>query len=163
VLVPDEILGDKGGLCRQMLEVHRQTGGSVLALRRVPATELPSKGCATVLAVPELGADVVRIQALAEKPTQPPEGGLAVIGRYILASGVRASLQDLAPGRLGEVQLSEALDARKAYPDGAMYGVIYNGPWHDLGTVEGYLSTVLELASTYSGRRGLSSASPGVG
>lgn len=148
VLVPDEILGDEGGLCRQMLEVHRRTGGSVLALRRVPAAELPSKGCAAVLGAPDLGAGVVRIKALVEKPTQPPEGALAVIGRYVLASGVRASLQDLAPGRLGEVQLSEALDTRRADPDGAMYGVIYNGPWHDLGTVEGYLSTVLELASS---------------
>lgn len=147
VLVPDEILGDEGGLCRQMLEVHRRTGGSVLALRRVPTAELRSKGCATVLAAPDLGAGVVRIEALMEKPVHPPEGSFAIIGRYVLASDVQASLRDLRPGRLGELQLSEALNARKADPDGAMYGMIYSGPWYDLGTVEGYLSTVLNLAS----------------
>lgn len=146
VLVPDEILGDDGALCRRMLAVHSRTGGSVLALRRVPFEELRAKGCATVVPALDLGPEAVRITALAEKPTNPSPGALAVLGRYVLSSQIQARLHNLAPGRLGEAQLSEALDAARADPDCDLYGVVHDGPWHDLGTSESYLDSVLELA-----------------
>ncbi|MUH46467.1 MAG: UTP--glucose-1-phosphate uridylyltransferase, partial [Actinobacteria bacterium] len=94
--------------------------------------------------------DVVRIVELVEKPepgTAP--SNLAVIGRYVLDPAVFDVLRTTAPGRGGEIQLTDALQVLAGTPadqGGGLLGVIFRGRRYDTGDRLDYLKTVIRLA-----------------
>jgi UTP--glucose-1-phosphate uridylyltransferase len=74
---------------------------------------------------------------------------LAVIGRYVLRPSIFGVLEDTAPGRGGEIQLTDALQTLAA-GDGegsGVYGVVFKGRRYDTGDKLSYLKAVITLAS----------------
>ena len=68
----------------------------------------------------------------------------AVIGRYVLDPAVFDVLDRTAPGRGGEIQLTDALQTLAA--DGTVHGVVFDGLRYDTGDKADYLRTVVRLA-----------------
>src|ERR671938_689486 len=66
VMLGDDLVAPETPCLPHMMEVHEQYGGSVLSLVPVPREEIPGYGIA---AVEELGADVLKVTHLVEKPT----------------------------------------------------------------------------------------------
>src|SRR5262249_12532808 len=110
VMLGDDLIDHRDPLLVGMLQVQAARGGSVVALLEVPREQIKLYGAATVQ--PTGVTDVVRISDLVEKP-DPDEapGTLAVIGRYVLSPAVFGALRETAPGRGGEIQLTDALRA----------------------------------------------------
>jgi UTP--glucose-1-phosphate uridylyltransferase len=142
VLLGDDLIDPRDPLLRQMIEVQQREGGSVVALMEVPHDQISLYGCADVSG----DGDVVRINALVEKPpVDEAPSDLAIIGRYVLSPTVFAVLRETAPGRGGEIQLTDALQTLIAREP--VHGVVFRGRRYDTGDRLDYLKTVVRLAS----------------
>ena len=147
VLLGDDMIDARDTLLERMLDVQQERGGCVVALMEVPPEQTHLYGCA---AVEETGdGDVVRITGLVEKP-DPAEApsNLAIIGRYVLDPSIFGVLEQTAPGRGGEIQLTDALQERAAAtgPGAGVHGVVFRGRRYDTGDRLDYLKAVVRLA-----------------
>lgn len=147
VLLGDDLIDDGGALLRRMIEVHAETGASVVALSEVDEAQVSSYG--VVAHEPGDGSDLVRVTRLVEKPA-PAEAPsrLAIIGRYLLRPEVFDVLERTAPGRGNEIQLTDALQvlASDRESTGGVIGVVHRGRRYDTGNKLEYLKAVVELA-----------------
>ena len=90
----------------------------------------------------------MRVTDLVEKPpVDEAPSDLAIIGRYVLDPGVFDVLRETAPGRGGEIQLTDALRTMAASGEhGPVHGVVFDGRRYDTGDRLDYLKTVVRLA-----------------
>lgn len=128
----------------QLIDVFEQTGTAQVALMQVPKSEIEKYGAATGSA----SADDPRrfiIDALVEKP---PVGTVdtdrAVIGRYVFPASMWTHLETVAPGRGGEIQLTDAM-VTLLQKEGLM-GYTIDGLRLDAGDKIGYLEANLREA-----------------
>lgn len=159
VLLGDDLIDARDPILATMIAVAEQTGGSVVALLEVDPATISMYGCAAVEPVDgalaaNAGAaegDVVRLTELVEKPApEDAPSNLAIIGRYVLNSAVFEVLERTAPGRGGEIQLTDALQELASMPaeqGGGVYGVVFRGRRYDTGDRLDYLKAVVQLAS----------------
>lgn len=148
VLLGDDLIDPRDPLLARMIDVQHQYGGSVIALIAVDPEHIHLYGCAATLPV-DAEDDVVRVTDLVEKPaSDAAPSNLAIIGRYVLAPAVFDVLRETAPGRGGEIQLTDALRTLAADPSigGPVHGVLFNGRRYDTGDRADYLRTIVKLA-----------------
>jgi UTP--glucose-1-phosphate uridylyltransferase len=148
VLLGDDLIDEAETLLNTMMEVQHKTGGSVIALIEVEPEQISSYGCADISTVD--GEDYVRVNSLVEKPAlDDAPSNLAVIGRYVLHPSVFGVLDNTAPGRGGEIQLTDALQTLAAGTgEGTgVYGVVFKGRRYDTGDKLSYLKAVITLAT----------------
>ena len=149
VLLGDDLIDEKEDLLSQMVEVQQATGGSVIALMEVPRESISAYGAAAIEAVE--GEDgYVKVTGLVEKPApEEAPSNFAVIGRYVLSSKVFEVLENTAPGRGNEIQLTDALQtlAVGTGEGEGVYGVVFKGRRFDTGDKLSYLKANVILAS----------------
>lgn len=147
VLLGDDIIDDRDPLLTRMLQVQSERNTTVIALLEVDPAIAHLYGIATVEATDE--DDVVRVTGLVEKPdTGTAPSSLAIIGRYVLRPEVFGVLENTPPGKGGEIQLTDALQALAADPDkGGVFGVVFRGRRYDTGDRLDYLKAIVQLAS----------------
>ncbi|MGY1639766.1 UTP--glucose-1-phosphate uridylyltransferase GalU [Geodermatophilus sp. SYSU D00703] len=144
VLLGDDLIDARDHLLEQMLEVQAQQGGSVIALLDVGRENIDKYGA---VAVEDAEGDVVTVTGLVEKPpVEEAPSSLAIIGRYVLAPEVFDALRRTAPGRGGEIQLTDALAALVEQGE-PVHGVVFRGRRYDTGDRLDYLKAVIRLAS----------------
>ena len=146
VLLGDDLIDPRDVLLTRMLDEQQRRGASVIALMEVDPAQAHLYGIATV--EPTDDDDVVRITGLVEKPaagTAP--SNLAIIGRYVLAPEIFDVLENTAPGKGGEIQLTDALQemAREGIA-GGVYGVVFRGRRYDTGDRLDYIKAIIQLA-----------------
>ncbi|MEH3077467.1 MAG: UTP--glucose-1-phosphate uridylyltransferase [Quadrisphaera sp.] len=153
VLLGDDLIDERDPLLARLVEVQAQHGGSVVALLEVPRENVGMYGCAELLDDPSTQGedDVVTLKGMVEKP-DPADApsNLAVIGRYVLHPAVFEVLEQTAPGKGGEIQLTDALEALAGMPaeaGGGLRGVVFRGRRYDTGDKLDYLKAVVRLAS----------------
>jgi UTP--glucose-1-phosphate uridylyltransferase len=147
VLLGDDLIDARDELLSTMIEVQAKTGGSVVALIEVEASQISSYGCADIESLN--GEGYVRINKLVEKPeANEAPSNLAVIGRYVLHPAVFDVLEGTEPGRGGEIQLTDALQELSAGEGEGygVYGVIFRGRRYDTGDKLSYLKACVQLA-----------------
>ena len=149
VLLGDDLIDEKEDLLSRMVEVQERTGGSVVALMEVPREAISAYGAAAIETVE--GEDgFVKITGLVEKPAaNEAPSNYAVIGRYVLSPKVFEVLENTAPGRGNEIQLTDALQTL-AQGDGegeGVYGVVFSGRRFDTGDKLSYLKANVILAA----------------
>lgn len=149
VLLGDDLIDEKKDLLARMVEVQERTGGSVVALMEVPREAISAYGAAAIEAVE--GEDgFVKITGLVEKPAaDEAPSNYAVIGRYVLSPKVFEVLENTAPGRGGEIQLTDALQtlAQGEGEGEGVYGVVFSGRRFDTGDKLSYLKANVILAA----------------
>src|SRR5436190_885193 len=126
----------------EMLDVHERTGSSVIALKEFPPSEISSYGCA---AVDHAEDGVVRLTDIVEKPAaDEAPSNLAVMGRYVLTPAIFAVLDEVKPGKGGEIQLTDAI--RLLMQQEPVYGFSFVHGRFDVGNKVDYLRATVELA-----------------
>jgi UTP--glucose-1-phosphate uridylyltransferase len=141
VLLGDDLIDERDHLLEQMVEVQQREGGSVVALMEVPRESVSMYGCAAVSGE----GDVVRITGLVEKPpVEEAPSNLAIIGRYVLSPSIFDILRATPPGRGGEIQLTDALQAQIEREP--VHGVVFRGRRYDTGDRLDYLKACVLLA-----------------
>ena len=148
LLADDVILGGEPCL-KQLIEVHRQTGATVMAVRRFPRSEIGRYG---VVVTNGSKGRVHEVSDMVEKPqpgTEPSD--LAILGRYVLAPAVFAELDRAEPGTGKEIQLTDAI--KRTLGNHPVVAYEFEGDYYDTGTVPGYLRANLMLAMKREGLR----------
>ena len=146
VLLGDDLIDSRDVLLSRMIEEQQARNATVIALMEVEPDSTHLYGIATV---EKTGTpDIVKITGLVEKPapgTSP--SNLAVIGRYVLQPDVFDVLAHTEPGRGGEIQLTDALQAMAADNiAGGVYGVVFRGRRYDTGDRLDYIKSIVQLA-----------------
>ncbi|HEX4814382.1 MAG TPA: UTP--glucose-1-phosphate uridylyltransferase GalU [Nonomuraea sp.] len=148
-LLGDDLIDRRDPLLKRMIEVRDTFGGSVIALMEVPREQVSLYGVATIEATAE--DDVVRVTDLVEKPpVDEAPSNWAIIGRYVIDPAVFEVLENTAPGRGGEIQLTDALRTlagRGSEEGGPVHGVLFRGRRYDTGDKLDYLRTVVRFAA----------------
>ncbi|MFC6015091.1 UTP--glucose-1-phosphate uridylyltransferase [Plantactinospora solaniradicis] len=149
VMLGDEFVNLSEPLLPAMLDLQARTGGIVLAFFEVPPEETKRYGIASVApADPELSdlGEVVEVTGLVEKPKpEDAPSNLAILGRYVLPSGIFEAIQRTGRGSGGEIQLTDAMSLmlKEGTP---VHAIVYRGTRYDTGMPLGYLQTVVQLA-----------------
>lgn len=148
VLLGDDLIDERDPILPAMLAARAEHGGSVICLMRVPKERIYLYGCASI--AEDLGANVVRVSDLVEKPAiEDAPSDLAIIGRYVLDPKVFEILHNTAPGKGGEIQLTDALRVLTQLPreqGGGVVGVIFEGNRYDTGDRLSWLQSTVQLA-----------------
>lgn len=146
VILADDLIDGQGMSCMaQMREVYQQYGCSVIAVQRVPRSEVSSYG---VVEVKPIGPRVGEIKRIVEKP-KPEEApsDLAVVGRYILTPRIMQLLHQIGKGAGGEIQLTDAI--ARLLTEQTVIAYEFEGVRHDCGSKLGYLRANVELGLTH--------------
>ena len=147
VMLGDDLIDERDPLLTTMIEVNEKRGVMVVALMEVDPESISMYGCASVEATDD--PDVVKVTDLVEKPAkEDAPSNLAIIGRYLLTPEIFGVLEHTAPGKGGEIQLTDALKevaADPAQPD--VYGVIFRGRRYDTGDKLDYIKAIMRLAA----------------
>ena len=142
VILGDDVIDATPPALKQMIEVFRQVQGPVLAIERVPKTDVSSYG---IIDGEEVSPGVYRIRDMVEKPPRDEApSDLAIIGRYILTPDIFPALEATATDRTGEIQLTNGL--RRLLKERPIYGCRVDGVRHDTGNKLGFLKAVVYFA-----------------
>ena len=135
VFLPDDIIWAERPTIGAMIDVWESTGSFVLAVKRVPDEAIPNLGIVS----PE-GESVTnhKLVGMVEKPPlEEAPSNLAIIGRYVLGPEIFDTLENVEPGALNEIQLTDAIAAHMESP--GVYGHEFSGEHFDVGTPLGML------------------------
>ena len=142
VFLPDDIIYADTPTIADMIGVFAERASSVIAVKRVPDAAIPSLG---VIDPEQINDRVYRIRRMVEKPRlEDAPSNLAIIGRYVLTPDVFGALTDVRPGAIGEIQLTDAIDAVRAERGAYAYRIA--GEHFDVGTPIGMLKASIHAA-----------------
>ncbi len=145
VILADDVIDAQPPALKQMIDVFDRVGGPVLAVERVPETDVSSYGIVDLDPSGSMGDGVYRVRDLVEKPRrEDAPSNLAIIGRYVLTPDVFGALQATAADRTGEIQLTNGL--RRLLQERPIYAYEVKGVRHDTGNKAGFLRAVVYFA-----------------
>jgi UTP--glucose-1-phosphate uridylyltransferase len=141
VLFPDDVIVADVPVTKQMIDVFDERGGSVIAVKEVPDSEIERYG---VVGGEDVGGGVTRVDTIVEKPA-PSEAPsrLGIVGRYVLTPEIFDVLQTTSPGKGHEIQLADGLATlMKSRP---VFAYQFDGRWLDTGRPLGLLTAAIEI------------------
>lgn len=145
VLWGDEFIYSTPPRLAQMMEVYEKYGGIVISgVRIAKKADLKRYGIADLEPVE---GRVSKIKSIVEKPD--PENApsdIATHGAYILPPEIFPALKGLAPGKGGEIWLTDAINVLKDQGVPVYAVEIENGKYYDTGNKLEYMKTALDLA-----------------
>lgn len=142
VLLGDDIIHSQEPVIKQMMEVYEKKESAILGCKIVEKKDVDKYG---IVDYSQKDGDIYKIEDLIEKPAldeAPSE--LAILGRYIITPDIFEILENTAPGKGGEIQLTDAL--KTLLDKRAVYGYDFEGKRYDVGNKMGFLKTTVELA-----------------
>jgi len=143
ISLPDDVMNCNPPCLKQMMEVHEETGGGVIAVEKTD--EAGQKRYGIVKVEPTNNPKVHRIVDIVEKPgPENAPSNLAVWGRYILPREIFEVLKETKEGAGGEIQLTDAI--REILKTSPVFAYEYEGERLDAGEVSGYVKAAVTLA-----------------
>ena len=140
VALPDDLVDADRSCLAQLLQHLEKSNRSVLALEKVPEDKIHKYGIVQPKGAIE--GKSLSIDRVVEKPDpKDAPSDLAIMGRYVFSSKIFAHLEQLKPSRLGELQLTDAIETL-AHQEG-VEGYLFDGTRLDVGTPPGFLEANL--------------------
>src|SRR5216684_2520652 len=142
VLADDVILCENNPVLKQLIDAHAKTGATVLAVRRVPRSQVSRYG---IIATNGSRDGMHEVTDVVEKPSaEDAPSDLAALGRYVITPAVFDELSRGTPGAGKEIQLVDAI--KRTIGRHHVVALEFEGDYYDTGTVPGYLRANLMLA-----------------
>ena len=147
VSLPDDIIHSTVPCLKQLIEVHRQWGGAVIAVMEVPRDRISAYGVIEGEPVEFDGTEdrLFRVNDVVEKPpADEAPSNLAIIGRYVFPPEIFDCLDSITPGAGGELQLTDAI--KILIQRQPVYAYRFEGTRYDAGDKLGFLKATVEYA-----------------
>ncbi len=147
----DEFIYAKPPRTKQCIEVYEKYGDPVISAVRVPKEDVSRYG---IVEATNVEKNIWQIKKLIEKPTkEEAPSNLAAHGAYVLTPDIFPLLENLAPGKGGEIWLTDAIKLlMKSRPVYACE--VTNAKYYDTGNKLEYLKTVVEFALAHKDLNG---------
>lgn len=142
VILADDLMDGDPPSLNQMVSLYQQHGASVIGVENVARSETSSYG---IVDAEELSPGLLKMNGIVEKP-QPEDAPstLAVVGRYILTPGIFKCLENVTPGKGGEIQLTDGIAELLQQEQVLAYR--FAGKRYDCGSKLGYMKANVEYA-----------------
>jgi UTP--glucose-1-phosphate uridylyltransferase len=139
----DEFIYSHPPRTRQCIDVFEKYGDPVISAIRIPKEDVSRYG---IVEATNVEKNIWQIKRLLEKPkVEEAPSNLAAHGCYVLTPDIFPILENLKPGKGGEIWLADAIGLlMKKRPVYACE--IINGRYYDTGNKLEYLKTVVEFA-----------------
>ena len=144
ILADDLMVPAQGGqgVLAQMVNNFSSHISGMLAVEQIEGTEIENYG---VIGGTSLSKKFTRIEQICEKPkASVAPSNLAVVGRYIFSDEIFKALDEIAPGKGGEIQLTDAI-AMLLKEKKEFQGYAFDGCRFDCGSKGGYLQATVEI------------------
>ncbi|MEO5968879.1 MAG: UTP--glucose-1-phosphate uridylyltransferase GalU [Bdellovibrionia bacterium] len=151
VLLGDDLIDSEIPCTAQLMKIAEKENASVLGVMEVPLAEVSKYG---VVGGRVLRKGLMEVDRLVEKPS--PENApsqLAIPGRYILSPQIFDCLRKTAPGKGGEIQLTDGLQILAQLgtdlgPNrgGRLLAYQFDGTRYDTGDRLGFIDATLAFA-----------------
>jgi UTP--glucose-1-phosphate uridylyltransferase len=140
LIFPDDLLLSETSVVQQIASAY--TGGSLIAVHEVAPEDIPQYG----IVDPVDGSNPARLRGIIEKPTAADApSNLGVVGRYVLSANIFDHIDRIAPGKNGELQLTDAL-ARQIEHGELVSSFQYEGERYDTGRPLGLIAANVAAA-----------------
>ena len=118
-----------------MCKIYAKYRCSIVAVEEVDMEEVSKYG---VIAGRVIDENVFVVDNMIEKPSKDKApSNLAIIGRYILTPDIFEILHHTAPGKNGEIQITDAL--LEQCKKGMVLAYKFKGARYDCGSVDGFV------------------------
>ena len=142
VLLPDHIFTSETPCTKQLINAYNRVNACINAVERVPKSKIPDYG---IYEVEDAHDTLMKAIRVVEKPKlKEAPSNIAVIGRYLFTPEVFDILENLEPGKNGEIQLADAQNVLAS--QGKMYACLFEGFQFDTGDEWGFLKANIYLA-----------------
>ncbi len=142
VLLADDLVMAETPCLKQLVDVHAETGGNVVAVMDVPPAHTDRYG---ILDVAQDDGRLAEVKGLVEKPAPDvAPSTLSIIGRYILLPEIFDELARHERGAGNEIQLTDAM--ARLIGGAPFHGLRFEGRRFDCGDKAGYLEANLAFA-----------------
>ena len=143
VLLGDDIVyNDEKPCLKQLIDCYNQYGTSILGVQTVDRSQVNKYG---IVGGEQVGDRVYKVSDLVEKPkAEEAPSNVAILGRYIITPRIFEILENTAPGKGNEIQLTDAL--LTLVKEESMYAYDFEGKRYDAGDKLGYLQATVEYA-----------------
>lgn len=139
----DIVYNDEYPVAKQMIDVYEKYGSSIVGCQEVAQKDVSKYG--VVKPTQYLDNDTCEIDDFIEKPVvEEAPSRYACLGRYLLDGKIFKYLEEVKPGKGGEIQLTDAiLDMMKAGEKVLAYD--FKGKRYDIGNKFGLLKANIEF------------------
>ncbi len=140
VILADDLIDNNPGCLKQMVDIFKQCGCSILGTETVAPQDTASYG------IVDTGGDETKlapVQGIVEKPKPDVAPSTrAVVGRYILTPRIFHHLSNTGQGAGGEIQLTDGIAALMEEEQIMAYK--FDGKRYDCGNKLGYLQATVD-------------------
>ncbi len=142
VLLGDDIVDSEVPCLKQMIGAYEQYNTTILGVQHVPENDVSKYG---IIKGYGIGERIYRVEDMVEKPErEKAPSNVAILGRYIITPEIFSYLERAAPGKGGEIQLTDALKALLS--SNSVYAYDFIGKRYDVGNKQGFLEATVEFA-----------------
>lgn len=142
ILLGDDIVDAKIPCLKQLINAYDENGAAILGVKEVERTQVDKYGIVEGVKKSE---NLYEVSDLVEKPeVEKAPSNIAILGRYIITPKIFEILENTAPGKNGEIQLTDAL--RTLLKQEKMYAYIFEGKRYDIGDKAGFIEATIDFA-----------------
>ena len=142
IILPDDIIYSQISCLKQMTEMFDKYQASIIGVQTVKENEVNRYG---IVSGTKINEKIYKVDGLVEKPPiDKAPSNIAIVGRYIVTPEIFDILENISPGALGEIQLTDGLLELVKSQD--MYAYIFDGKRYDTGNKLGYLEAIVDYA-----------------
>ncbi len=141
VLLGDDVVDSEKPCLKQLMDCFDEYKTSILGVQSVPKEDVSKYGIVDGLHIENR---VYKVKDLIEKPSEEEAPtNVAILGRYIITPQIFEILENTAPGKGNEIQLTDAL--KTLISQEAMYAYEFEGRRYDVGDKFGFLQATIEF------------------
>jgi len=142
VLLGDDIVDSEVPCIKQLIDVYNEYKTTVLGVQPVSEEDVSKYG---IVGGKPVDDRVYKVKDVVEKPDREnAPSNVAILGRYIITPQIFEHLENVKPGKGGEIQLTDALKSLIQHE--AMYAYDFVGKRYDVGNKLGFLQATVEFA-----------------
>ena len=142
VMLGDDVIDSEVPCLKQLMNCFNEYKTSILGVQKVNENDVMKYGIIKGLYIKE---NVYKVKVLIEKPTiDEALSNIAILGRYIITPQIFEVLNNVKPGKNGEIQLTDSLQQLISIE--AMYACEFVGNRYDVGDNLGLLQANIEFA-----------------
>lgn len=142
VLLGDDIVDSDTPCLKQLIDAYDEYKTSILGVQEVAKEDTDKYG---ILDCKYIEDRVYKVKDMVEKPNvEEAPSNVAILGRYIITPAIFEILENQAPGKGGEIQLTDALKTLASHE--AIYAYNFEGRRYDVGDKLGFLEATIDFA-----------------
>ncbi|MFA6525103.1 MAG: UTP--glucose-1-phosphate uridylyltransferase GalU [Patescibacteria group bacterium] len=142
VIWPDDLIDSPKNTIKQMIDVYQKYTSPVIGVLQVPDSDIEKYG---IIKNKHIKDNVHEMLDIVEKPSlKSAPSNLASLKGYVLGPEIFKILENMKPGKGGEIWLADAV--KKLLPTQSVFACEFKGKIYDVGSKAGWIKANIAYA-----------------